>query len=95
MASSVMGGGVAPGSSVGIVGDAQVASRWARLAKVHIVSQVPKGDMDRFTANVDIAQRTVNALARSGAAFVLSEQRPPMNGWRQLPGTPYWLYAMQ
>lgn len=84
--------GIGEHTPVAVVGNGQVASRWARLGRVKIVVEVPAADLSAFTASPEAATRVIRALERSSARFVLAERIPPdMPGWRALEGTPYWV----
>ena len=92
IAEVVHAAGMGEGAPVAIVGNAQVASRWARLARVKIVAEVPPSDLVSFAASADAAAAAVDAFTRTKARFVLAEKIPAaMDGWRALEGTPYWV----
>jgi len=97
LASRLQRAGLAPGTTVGVIGNAQVASRWARLAGVRIVAEVPAADVEQFTEGDDATVRSViAAFAQTPARFVLAERPPlsaPADGWRRVTGTPYWLFT--
>jgi hypothetical protein len=84
--------GIPEGGHIAIIGNAQVASRWARLARVKIVAEVPIADLPLFTASNDAAARVLRALEQTTARHALAEKIPEgMPGWRALEGTPYWI----
>jgi hypothetical protein len=88
--------GIAEGEHVAIVGHAQVATRWARLARVKIVAEVPASDVAAFKASPAAAQTALDALARTSVKYVLAEDVPSgMPGWRELPGTPYSVFKLR
>lgn len=96
VAALVHGAGVSEGEHVAIVGNAQAASRWARLARVKIVAEIPAADVPVFAGDPAAAAQALRVLPASGARFVLAEQVPGgMAGWQQLTGTPYWLERLQ
>jgi hypothetical protein len=96
IASLLRDAGVQPGHPVGIIGNAQVASRWARLARVRIVAEVPVADAWTFaSAEPDKVRFVLDAFARAGVRAVLSEHAPPPGaraGWTEVVHTPYWIY---
>lgn len=84
--------GLAEGTRVAVIGNAQIASRWARLARVKIVAEVPIADLPLFAASADSANAVLRALDGSTARYALAEKIPENSlGWRALEGTPYWI----
>ncbi|HJR61804.1 MAG TPA: hypothetical protein VJ813_20520 [Vicinamibacterales bacterium] len=85
--------GVSPGTPAGVIGNAQVASRWARLARVRIVAEVPVADLPAFLEADDTTVAGVIAAFRQTAARVLIAERLPAgskwSNWTAVEGTPY------
>lgn len=85
--------GVSPGTPVGVIGNAQVASRWARLARVRIVAETPAADVDSFLDASDGTIAAVIAAFRQTPARVLIAEGLPAeakwSGWTPVEGTRY------
>jgi hypothetical protein len=85
--------GVREGTRIGIIGNAQLASRWARLARVRIVAEMPAADaahLADFTAAT--VASVVAAFRRTPASVLLIEATAPVaaeHGWTVVEGTPY------
>jgi hypothetical protein len=96
VASLIHDAGIGEGEHVAIIGNAQVATRWARLARVKIVAEVPASDVGAFRESEASAHLVLDALALTPARFALAEEIPRgMSGWRQLTGTPYWVLRLR
>ncbi|CAN5766072.1 hypothetical protein BH24ACI5_BH24ACI5_20520 [soil metagenome] len=85
--------GVSPGTPAGVIGNAQVASRWARLARVRIVAEVPVADLAAFAeAPEETMAAVIAAFRRTRARVLIAENLPTDAKWREwtpVPGTPY------
>jgi hypothetical protein len=70
---------------------------WARLARAHIVAETDL-DVDFWTLSEIDQQRTLAALARSGAVMAVSDEAPPdparAVGWRQAGRTNFYAYSL-
>ena len=68
---------------------------WARLARAHIVAET---DADFWRLSAEDQQRTLAALARSGAMMAVSDETPPSPalavGWQQAGSTHYYAYSL-
>ena len=71
---------------------------WARLAKAHIVAETDCDVVDFWQMSEVEQQRTLAALARSGALIAVSDETPPdptgAVGWQQVGGTNYYAYSL-
>lgn len=78
--------GLRPGDNVGLAsgGEGMQDSRWARLAKVHIVAEVDR-HVDFWKLDSKQQKQVLAALAASGAKEAVSDVPPPNNaaatGW--------------
>lgn len=85
--------GIVPGTPIGVIGNAQVASRWARLARVRIVAEVPVADLDAFlNADHEDVESVLSAFRSTPATALLAERLPrgsAWSAWRPVEGTPY------
>jgi hypothetical protein len=91
--------GVAPGDRVTVVGSGLGAARWARLARVKIVAELPWQDQAQFWS-LDPAARTrlLATFARTGAEVVVADGPPdPLAtvGWRKLGETGRYAYVLR
>jgi len=91
--------GVQPGEDVAIIGDGSDGCRWARMARVHIVAQILREDVDDFWRISDprVKAEVYNAFAKWGAKAVVAEQTPPSDGladWQRLGDTHYYVHLL-
>jgi hypothetical protein len=89
--------GVTPETPVGILGNAQVASRWARLGRIRIVAELPAAQTWQIAADSDMLRSIVEAFRQTPVRVLLAEQVPPAAaaaGWRQVQTTPYWMLRL-
>jgi hypothetical protein len=79
--------GVAPGDRVALIGLGRDAF-WARLARVRIVSELPRESAEEFWAASDeVRSRALRAFASTGAKALVAENIPhyaSTAGWRRL-----------
>jgi len=86
--------GVKTGDPIAVAGSAQVATRWAHLARVRIVAEVPLSDATKLWNDAAARQAATDALRRAGARWVMLEDRgsgSTLPDWRRVAGTPYFL----
>ncbi len=70
--------GVRPGEAVAIVGNGFDNAFWARLARVHIVAQIPSEEAGAFwRADPRTQAEVFEAMAAAGAKAVISQDTPP------------------
>lgn len=91
--------GVRPGEEVAIIGDSSDGCRWARMARVRIVAQILREDVDDFWRVSDprIKKEVYDAFARAGVKAVVAEQAPPSAGssdWQRLGDTQYYVHVL-
>jgi len=84
--------GVLPGEDVALIGDGSDGCRWARLARVRIVAQILREDVDDFWRLPDPRAKAevYDGFARFGAKAVVAEQTPPsgdLADWQRLGDT--------
>ncbi len=82
------------GDPIAVAGSAQVATRWAHLARVRIVAEVPLSDATKLWNDAAARQAATDALRRAGARWVMLEDRgsaSTLPDWRRVAGTPYFL----
>jgi len=90
--------GVQAGDQVAIIGSAQVASPWARLARVRIVAETPIADQEKFWAAADpVKSQVIESFASTGvkvivAAKAASDVSPA--GWQRIGNTGYYAYLL-
>jgi 4-amino-4-deoxy-L-arabinose transferase-like glycosyltransferase len=89
--------GVAPGSTVGVIGYAY-DSFWARLARVRIVAELVDWEGNPFwSAGAALQQEVLQAFDRSGACAVVAEYAPAranLPGWVQVGTSSYYVYRL-
>lgn len=93
--------GVRPGEDVGIIGggvlgDGSRACRWARMARVRIVAQMPSEEATDFfrVSDPSMKAEVYDAFARAGAMAVVAEVTPPskeLANWERLGDTHYYV----
>ncbi|MGC2332002.1 MAG: hypothetical protein WA581_11150 [Candidatus Acidiferrales bacterium] len=87
--------GLTAGDSVASVCDGMHNSRWARLARVHIVAEVGWSSNFWRLGDAD-QQRALTALATSGAKMAISDEPPPASqdavGWQRIGSTNFYAY---
>jgi hypothetical protein len=90
--------GVRSGEEVAIIGDSSDGCRWARMARVRIVSQVLREEVAAFWAASSIVKQDVySAFARSGAKAVVAEEPPPageLANWERVGETNYYVHFL-
>ena len=83
--------GLQPGDAIGVAGGAQAATRWAHLARLHIVAEVPQVEMPKVLGDADAARaRMLAAFAKAGARWAVIEEPggAPIPGWQRVDGFP-------
>lgn len=92
-AAALRDAGLSRGMPIGVIGNAQVASRWARLGRVRIVAEVPIADLQAFIGSDEkTVAAVVEAFRATPARLLLAEKLPSSGHWRDwtpVPGTPY------
>jgi hypothetical protein len=77
--------------------EGMLSARWARLAKVHIVSELDPHANFWLLGEAD-QQRVMTALSSSGAKMAISCDSPPDSdhaaGWRQIASTNYYVHSL-
>ena len=91
--------GVLPGEDVAIIGDGSDGCRWARLARVRIVAQILREDVDEFWQLSDprVKAEVYDAFARARAKAVVAEETPPsgdLADWQRLGDTHYYVHLL-
>jgi len=91
--------GVVPGEDVAIIGDGSDGCRWARLARVQIVAQILREDVDDFWRISDprVKAEVYDAFAKAGAKAVVAEEPPPFGDiadWQRLGDTRYYVHLL-
>lgn len=91
--------GLKPGDNVGLAcgGQGMPNSRWARLARVHIVAEMDRG-ADFWQLSQAKQQEVLGALAASGAKLAVTNLPPPggadANGWVRVGSTTYYAHPL-
>jgi len=83
--------GIGSGAAVGVIGDGFSATRWARLARVRIIAELPfPRDEKRFwKASPEERARIVALFEKPGAKAVFTPDAPAWgtgSGWHRWPG---------
>jgi len=96
---SLNSAGVRPGEEVAIIGDSSDACRWARMARVRIVAQMLREDVDVFwrTSDPRVKEEVYDAFATAGAKAVIAEATPPSRAyadWQKLGDTHYYVHFL-
>jgi hypothetical protein len=82
--------GLHDGDGVAGIGT-MIGLSWPRLARVHVVAEVPMDSVDAFwNAPPDTQQRVFEAMRRAGATVVVGTVPAQCNsvpGWKKIPGT--------
>ena len=80
--------GLRPGDSVGVIGSAQGATRWARLARVKIVAEIPWTEAEEFWFADDITRsQIIETFANAGVKAIVADKVPrgvSTTGWQKL-----------
>jgi hypothetical protein len=81
--------GIGPGDAVAVIGDGFNAARWARLARVRIIAELPfPRNQERFwKANSNERARILALFEKAGAKAVYAEDAPAWSasaGWHAL-----------
>jgi hypothetical protein len=88
--------GVEPGEEVALIGDSSDGCRWARMARVRIVAQILREDVDDFwRSDPRVKTEVYDAFARAGAKAIVAEETPPNGGladWQRLGDTHYYVH---
>jgi len=96
---SLNSAGVRPGEEVAIIGDGSDGCRWARMARVRIVAQVLREDVDDFwlASSPRVRAEVYDAIGRAGAKAVVAEEIPPSGAladWQRLGDTNYYVHFL-
>jgi hypothetical protein len=98
VAESLDGKGLRAGETVAIIGKAERAMLWARLARVRIVAQISPDDADEFwLADPRVKAEVLKAMAGTGAKAVVTEMTPPSDGssdWQSVGNTKYFVHFL-
>lgn len=91
--------GVRPGGGVAIIGSGWNGMMWARLARLHIVAQIPPEDANDFwhAPGPRAKSEVYDAFARTGAEAVVTEETPPSVGfadWQKVGDTQYYVHIL-
>jgi hypothetical protein len=90
--------GIHPGDKVACIGDAATAY-WARLARVHIVAEIPLPETgDFWAADPSVKGQVLEIFAKTGAQVIVTEQAPrhaSASGWQQIGQTNHYAYPLQ
>lgn len=69
--------GVQPGDRIGVVGSGLNAARWARLARVKVIAEMPKPSQETFwNAGMATELRVVEAFCSTGANGIVAQYMP-------------------
>jgi hypothetical protein len=83
--------GVQAGDEVAVIGSGIEASRWARLARVRIIAELPEQEQDKFwQADRPTQARVMKAFAATGAKVVVTTREAgcePASDWRRVGDT--------
>jgi hypothetical protein len=83
--------GVQAGDEVAVIGSGLEASRWARLARVRIIAELPEREQEKFWEADRVTQaRVMEAFAATGARVVVATRAAgcdPAPGWRRVGET--------
>jgi hypothetical protein len=83
--------GVQAGDEVAVIGSGIEASRWARLARVRIIAELPEQDQEKFwQADRPTRAQVMAAFAATGARVVVTTRAAgcdPASGWRRVGDT--------
>lgn len=98
VAQSLNAAGLHPGEAVGIIGSGWDAMIWARMARVHVVAQIPPEDTNEFwSADTHMRSNVYDVFALEGATAIVTEQKPPDSGfeeWHRLADTSYFVHFL-
>jgi hypothetical protein len=90
--------GLRPGDKVAVIGSGMEASRWARLARVQIIAELPWQEQDRFwAADEPVKSRVIGAFAKLGVRVVVAREEPggaPMTGWQRIGDADWYAYFL-
>ncbi len=87
--------GIPQGSDLGSIGTG-LGAYWAHLVGVRIIAEIPDAEQPRFIAADAARRQQVFALFSSvGARAIVTRNAgaaDPEDGWRQIPGTHYFIW---
>jgi 4-amino-4-deoxy-L-arabinose transferase-like glycosyltransferase len=95
--------GIHSGDRVAIIGWGSEEARWARLARVKIIAEIPalEGwgffEGDKFwSADETIKSQVYHALARTGVKIMVARvaDSAPSDGWHKIENTTYWVHFL-
>jgi len=88
--------GIKPGDKVGVIGSGLWAARWARLARVRIVAELPLRQAEPFwSPEATAASRIIEAFKRAGVDVIVSDRKPhrrQASKWREIGDTGYFAH---
>jgi hypothetical protein len=91
--------GINGGDSVSFVGGVLIDHLWAHLARVSVVSEVPRvGESTFWSGAPDLRYKVFRLFALSGAKAVVTRDVPYVrisDGWEQVAGTDYFILRLQ
>ena len=79
--------GIGPGDAVGVIGDGFDAARWARLARVRIIAELPRNPGRFWDASAEERARVLGLFEKAGAKAVYAVNAPAWctaAGWHAL-----------
>ena len=91
--------GVRPGEAIGLIGDNSDGMFLARMARVHIVAQIPVEETSDFWQLTDPGEkaRVYSAFQKTGAVALVTAEVPPSSGfadWQRVGGSKYYLHLL-
>ena len=89
--------GLRPGDPIAVAGSAQEATRWAHLARVRIIAEVPRSDTPKLSTDAAARETATRTLRDAGVRWLVLEdvggETPPE--WRRVDGTRYLLTPLR
>jgi len=91
--------GLRPGDSVGVIGDTLGAPRWARLARVKIVAEIPGAGAQEFWFADDVTRsQIIETFANAGVKAIVADKVPrgvSTTGWQKLGSRSDYVYLLK
>lgn len=91
--------GLRPGDSVGVIGDTFGAPRWARLARMKIIAEIPGAGAQEFWFADEVTRsQIIETFANAGAKAIVADNVPrgvSTTGWQKLGSRSDYVYLFK
>jgi hypothetical protein len=91
--------GLRPGDTVGVIGDGLGAARWARLARVKVIAEIPWTEAEEFWFADEVTRsQIIEIFANAGVKAIVADKVPrgvSTTGWQKLGSRSDYAYLFE